>query len=98
MRSRAIFPDKDHLMLRTVESTHSGIALVPDANVLQLGVVGISSCEHFAHVAPIHADLVDRTIGRVPAEQGIYTGEEGRELAFTHFSGSHGKFTVLDAA
>src|SRR5665647_13077 len=84
-------------MLGAIERAHSGVTLIPDADVLQLSVVGISGCEHFSHVAPIHADLVDRAVGRMPAEQGIYIGEEGRELAFAHFAGGHGEFTVLDA-
>ncbi len=49
-------------------------------------------------MAPIHTDLVDRTIGRISAQQSIYTGEEGRELALAHFPRSHREFTVLDAA
>src|SRR5882724_2519466 len=96
MRSRATLPDKYHFMLRTVERTHSGVGPVPDADVLKLRVVGVSGCEHFSHVAPIHADLVDRTLRRIPAEQRIYTGEEGRELAFAHFSRCHIKLTMLD--
>src|SRR5882724_5630903 len=97
MRSRATLPDKYHFMLRTVERTHSGVGPVPDADVLQLRVVGVSGCEHFSHVAPIHADLVDRTLRRIPAEQRVYTGEEGRELAFAHLAGGHGEFTVFHA-
>src|SRR5260370_37811447 len=96
MRSRAILPDKDHLVLGAVKRAHSGVGLVPNANVLEFGVVSISSCEHFSHVAPVHADLVDRTIGRMSAEQGIYTGEEVCELTFAHFAGGHSKFTMLD--
>jgi hypothetical protein len=49
-------------------------------------------------MTPIHADLVDRTIGGIPAEQGVYAGEEARELVFAHFAGSHCEFAVLDAA
>src|ERR1700704_5091436 len=98
MRSRAVLPHKDELVLGAIECAHSGVGLIPDADVLKLRVVGVSRCKHFAHMAPIHADLVDRTIRRITAEQGIYTGEEGRELTFAHFPRSHGKFAVLDAA
>jgi len=41
---------------------------------------------------------VDRTIGRITAELGVYTGKEARKLAFAHFARGHGEFTVLDAA
>ena len=61
-------------------------------------VIGISRSQHFSYVAPIHTDLVDRTIGRITAELGVYTGKEARKLAFAHFARGHGEFTVLDAA
>src|SRR6185437_14488519 len=98
MRRRAILPDKDHFVLRAVKSAHTGIGLVPDADVLQFGVMGIASREHFAHMTPVHADLMDRTIRGKPAEQGIRTGEKCRELTLAHFAGSHRKFAMLDAS
>src|ERR1700730_17323765 len=98
VRSRAVLPHKDELVLGAVECAHSGVGLIPDADVLKLRVVGVSRCEHFSHMAPIHADLVDRAVGRILTKRGVNPGEEGRELTFAHFPRSHGKFTVLHAA
>src|SRR5712672_1652397 len=98
MGSRAILPDEYQLVLRTVERAHSGVGLVPDTNVLQLSVVGITCCEHFSHMAPIHADLVNRTVSRIPAKLGVYAGEEGRKLAFAHFARGHGELAMLNTA
>src|SRR5258706_13387168 len=72
VRSRTVLPHKNHFVLRAIERTHSGVVLVPDAYVLELRIVGITRCEHFSHMAPIHADLVDRAIGRVLAKRSVH--------------------------
>src|SRR5258707_347928 len=79
-----------------VERAHCRVRLIPNADVLKLRVVGVTRCQHFSHVTPIHADLVDRAIGRILTKRGIYAGKEGRELTFAHFPGCHRECTVLD--
>jgi hypothetical protein len=59
MRTRTVLPNKDEFVLGAVACAHSGIGLIPDADVLKFRVVAVSGCEHFSHVTPIHADLVD---------------------------------------
>src|SRR5258706_9767189 len=98
VRGRTVLPHKTHFVLRAIKRTHSGVVLVPDAYVLELRIVGITRCEHFSHMAPIHADLVNRAIGRVLAKRSVHAREKGCELAFAHFPGCHSELTVLDAA
>src|SRR5260370_63719 len=78
LRGRTVLPHKNHFVLRAIKRTHSGVVLVPE-------IVGITRCEHFSHMAPIHADLVNRAIGRVLAKRGVHAREKGYELAFAHF-------------
>ena len=59
VRRRTVLPDEYHLVLGAIERAHPGVALVPDAHILQLGVVGIARGQHFPHMTPVHADLVN---------------------------------------
>lgn len=56
-------------MLGAIDRPHSRIGLVPDADVLKLGIVPITREQHFPHMPPVHADLVDRAVLRVVAKQ-----------------------------
>src|SRR5438552_3080838 len=85
-------------MLGTVERPHAGIGLVPDAQVLEFAVDLAACCEHFGHVPPIHADLVDRAIDTVGGQESEYRLKEGHELSFAHFSAPHGKVAMANAA
>src|SRR5438128_5850211 len=67
----SVLPDEDQLVLGTVEGSHAGIALVPDADVLQLGIMSVTRFKHLAHVTPVHADLMDRAIGGIVTKIAI---------------------------
>jgi len=54
-------------MLRAVERAHAGVGLVPDTEVLELVDLAAGG-EHLPHVAPIHADLMDRPVDAVVGE------------------------------
>src|SRR5262249_16702885 len=68
----AVFPDQDQLMLGSVERSHAGVALVPHANVFELVIDRAASHQHFEHVPPVDADIVDRSILSMRAEQAKY--------------------------
>lgn len=60
-------PDLEHehqLMLRAIETAHAAIGLCPDAKVLEFGIAVARSGQDLAHMPPVHADEVDRAIGR----------------------------------
>ena len=50
------------LMLRAVERTHAAVRLRPDTQVLELAEGAVRGIQNFTHVAPVHADELDRTI------------------------------------
>src|SRR6266516_3943613 len=61
-------PHEHQLMLRAIERAHASIDLVPDTEVLELAIDLAAGGEHLPHVAPIHADLMDRAINGVLGE------------------------------
>jgi len=48
--------------------SHAGIGLVPDAEILELAIDGAAGLQHLPDVAPVHADLMDRTVDAVVSE------------------------------
>src|SRR5256885_16230186 len=48
-------------------------------------------------MAPVHADLMDRTIVGILAEKRKNLGQKMRELVLRHFPRGHGKLSMLDA-
>jgi len=65
VRGGAVLEGKHQLMTGAVERAHAAIVLGPHDQVLELGIDGFASFEHLAHVAPVHADEVDRAIRAV---------------------------------
>ena len=61
-------PYEYQLMFRAIERAHAGVGLVPDAEVLELTVDLAAGGEHLPHVAPVHADLMDRAVNGVLGE------------------------------
>src|SRR5262249_38615528 len=91
-------PDKHQLVLGAIERAHSGVALVPDTEVLELAVDLVTGAEHLSHVAPIHADLMDRTVDSVLGEQGKDGFEKGCEFRLAHLATAHGEVAMTNAA
>jgi len=49
VRGRSRFPHKDELVFGAIEGSHSAVGLIPDAEVFQFGIHGMSGGEHFLH-------------------------------------------------
>src|SRR5437764_12186434 len=54
-------PHEHQFMLRAVERAHAGVGLVPDTEVLELVALEAGG-EQLPQVAPVNADLIDRTV------------------------------------
>src|SRR5256885_1082170 len=64
VRRRPTLEHNDELVLRAIKRAHSGIRLIPDAHVLELGIDISASRKDFTDVSPVHTDLVNRAISR----------------------------------
>src|SRR6202041_1008727 len=73
MRSPAVLVDEDELVLTAIEGSHPGVVLDPDAEVQELGVHGCSGGEQLCQVTPVDADIVQRAVDAMAAEQGTHT-------------------------
>src|SRR5258708_9191200 len=59
VRSRSRFPNENQFVFGAIETAHAAVGLVPDAEIFQLRVDGISSCKHFLHMTPVHTSVMD---------------------------------------
>src|SRR5262249_27761079 len=57
----AVLEHKDELVLRAIERSHAGVRLSPDTEILEFAIGCSARGEHFAHVAPVHAQIVQRS-------------------------------------
>jgi hypothetical protein len=89
-------PDEDQFVLRTIKSSHPGIRLGPDTQVLQFGVYASSCSQHLPHMSPVHADLMDGAVDGVLDEASKGGLEKVREFSLAHFAGPHHKLAVTD--
>src|SRR5207248_9655786 len=89
-------PHEHQFMLRAVERAYTGVGLVPDTEVLELVELAAGG-EHLPHVAPVHADLVDRAVNGVLGEPIKDRFQEGRELDFAHLAAAHGELAMTNA-
>src|SRR5947208_4948303 len=89
-------PHEHQFMLRAVERAHAGVGLVPDTEVLELVELAAGG-EHLPHVAPVHADLMDRAVNGVLGEPIKDRFQEGRELDFAHLAAAHGELAMTNA-
>ena len=86
--------DEDHLVLGTIERSHPGIGLVPDAEVQEVAVYRPADAGQVIHVPPVHTDEVDRA---VPGNAGAGAQrllEECLELGRVHLAGRHGELAM----
>src|SRR5437588_5753824 len=97
MRGGPGLPHEHQLMLRAIETTHAGIALVPDTQVLELAVDLAAGGEHLPQVPPIHADLMDRAVDGVLGEALKHRLQEIREFGLAHLATAHGKIAMTNA-
>src|SRR5262249_61036001 len=75
---------------------HAGVGLVPDTEVLELVDLAAGG-EHLPHVAPVHADLMDRAVNGVLGEPLKDRLQEGRELDLAHLTAAHGELAMPNA-
>src|SRR4029079_14549370 len=59
------FPDEDEFMATAVERSHSAVLLGPDTDIFQFRVRAIARGHHLFDAAPIHTNVVDRSIRAV---------------------------------
>jgi len=85
VRRGTILPDKYHFVLGTVKGTHARIALVPDAYVLQLGVMCIARGEHFPTCDASHAKSDESNRPSRIRKAFVGLGQEVDELVLAHF-------------
>src|SRR3984893_14761182 len=98
VRVPAMLEQEYELVLAAVERAHAGIVLGPHAQVLQLGIGAHAGGEQLAHVAPIHADEVERPVETEPGEEPESAGQELGELGLVHLARGHREFAVADRA
>lgn len=87
-----------HFVLRTIERTHPGIGLGPDADVLQLIIDAVTCHQQLMRMAPVHANEVQGPFCRIGGKTRHDINKEPDKFLAGHFSGGHGKFTVADTA
>ena len=94
VRPRSRLEHEDQLVLGPVERAHAAIVLVPDAQVLLLGIEAAGGGQQLIDVPPVHADKVNRAVramGDQMAEHGL---EEPGELDLGHLAGGHDEVLV----
>src|SRR5262245_64677993 len=89
VRGGATFEHEDQLVLRAIERAHSGVRLIPDAHVLELGIDRASRRRDLGDVPPVHTDLMDRSIAAIGRQIAEYGRKKAREGLFRHFSAAH---------
>ncbi len=92
------FPHEHQLVLGAVERAHAGVGLVPDAEVLELAVDRAAGAEHLPQVAPVHADLMDRSVDGILGETLKDRLQKGRELGLAHLAAAHGEVAMANPA
>ena len=85
MRRRPVLEGENQFVPGAVEGSHAAIVLGPHDQVLEFGEDGACR-DHLAHVAPVHADEVDRAFGAEP-DQVLERGpEEAGKLGGAHLA------------
>src|SRR6202521_5418376 len=96
VRVPALLEQEHELVLAAVERAHAGIVLGPDAQVLQLAIGALAGGEQLAHVAPIHADEVERPVETEPGEEPESARKELGELGLVHLARGLREFAMVD--
>ena len=59
VRRRAVFEDRNQLVLGAVEAAHAAIVLAPDTEILEFAIDFTAGAQQGKQVAPIHADKMN---------------------------------------
>src|SRR6266436_2955033 len=90
----AVLEDADQLVLRAIEGALPGVALVPDQQVLPLGVERPSGSQQLGEVPPIDEQVMDRSVDA----EGDGVADEAREKGgvglLRHLSRGHREFAM----
>src|SRR4051794_35622362 len=81
-------------MLGAIETAHTGVGLVPDAEVEEVAQRRFAGGDRFRNVAPVHADEGDRTEFAGSGDLLHRRFKEAGELVPGHLPGSHRKLAV----
>ena len=98
MRGCAVLEGENQFVPGAVEGAHTPIVLRPNNEILELGIVRRARFQHLAHVSPIHADKMNRSIDGVGDEIGECSGQEGDEFAARHVARGHCELIMFDFA
>ena len=98
MRFATILEHKNQLVLTAIQRAHSSVVLGPDAQVLEFRVDFPSRGKQLTHVAPVHADEVQRAVSTVARMQNQRPREKAGQLRFAHLTRGHRELTVSDRA
>ena len=66
--------------------------------VLQLGIGALAGGEQLAHVAPVHADEVERPVAAVARKEAQDAGQESGVFGLVHLTRGHREFAMADRA
>src|SRR5215207_9910195 len=94
MRRAADLVDEHEFVLRPVQRTHPGIALVPEAQVQEVAIDAPADGADIINVTPVHADEVDRAISRYPGGSAQRLPEEPTKGLVRHLARGHGELAV----
>jgi hypothetical protein len=98
VRPAALFEDEDELVLAAVERAHAGVVLDPNADIFELAIGFSAGGQQFVEVAPVHADVVQRSAGAEGGKVAAGPAEKSGERGFVHLARSHRKRTMVDCA
>ena len=90
--------DDDELVARAIEGAHAAVVLDPDDQVLKFREDGLARCEDLGQMAPVHADVVDRSLDTVRGQRREGLLQKRGERLAVHLPGGHGELAVFDAA
>jgi hypothetical protein len=98
MRRSPFLENKDQFMLGAVKTPHSGVGLIPHAEVLQFGKNGFASAPKLLRVSPVHTDKSDCAISAPLGRTAEGLFQKGRKFCRGHLSNAHGEFPMANAA
>src|SRR5712671_4778802 len=90
----AVFEDVNQLVLAPVQRSHAGIVFDPDAQIFEFGINPQCRGQQLMLVAPIHADVMERSRGAVPDRELKRGGKKSGKLSRGHLSGRHQKLAM----
>jgi len=94
----AMLEDEDELVLTAIQRAHPGIVLDPNADIFELAKDLASGGCQLIDVAPIHAEINQRSLGAECREVATRLTEKGDELGSIHLARRHRKGAMMDRA